>query len=75
MTLPNEITIDGVAYRRVEPVPDAVSTWVMFDNHCFNELTGRTVDALIAEWRAMGHGMHVCLCPVGMRAGKEEKKK
>jgi hypothetical protein len=67
MTLPNEITINGVAYRRVELVPDAVETWVMFDNHTFHELTGNTVDALIAEWRAMGHGVHLHLCSVAVR--------
>ena len=73
MTLPNEITIDGVAYRRVAPVPDEVGTWVMFDNHTFHELTGRTVDALIAEWRGLAGEAN--LCPVTLRWGDKELRR
>jgi hypothetical protein len=70
MTLPNVLMIEGVKYCRVNQVPDEVATWVMFGNHTFHQLTGASVDALIAEWRGLGNEAN--LCPVKVRVeGKE----
>lgn len=76
----DEITIDGVKYRRVDRIANRVSSYVMYDCHLFRQLKGSTVDELIADWRSEcakpdeKYG-RPSLCPLIVLDGKQELRR
>lgn len=78
-----EITIDGVRYRRMDRMATRVSTHVMFDCHLFGELKARTVQGLVDEWRMFIKGGAkyserygpAYLCPVSVMDGDKELRR
>lgn len=80
MDSPNEITLEGVKYRRIDRLATHVSCFVMYDCHLFRELKGSTIGELVEDWRSeckspderYGKPM---LCPVTVFADDEQLRR
>lgn len=51
MSTPDEVTIEGHRYRRIDRQANRVSVHVMYDCHLFRKLECVSVDALIEDWQ------------------------
>ena len=80
MNLPDQITVDGVKYKRMDRIANRIRVYVMYDCHLFRQLKGRTVDELIEDWRKEcakpdpRYGAPY-LCPAIVLDGKEELRR
>lgn len=71
-----EVTIGGVRYVPDQTHADSVAFWYMHDNHTFDKLLGKTIDAILAEADEIEacspHGM---LCVATLKCkGKEVRR-
>ena len=49
--MPNELTIEGIKYQRVDLIANRVSCWGMFDCHAIERFEGPTIDAVFEDWK------------------------
>lgn len=73
----DQITIDGIRYKRIDRIANRVSCYGMYDCHLFHRFEGATPEEIATQWRAhkdpeLGDTL---LCPVLVLEGDKELRR
>ncbi len=62
----DEITIDGIRYKRIDRIANRVSCYGMYDCHLFHKFEGGSAEEIAAKWQAHKDPEigETSLCPV-----------
>lgn len=73
----DEITIDGVRYKRIDRIADRVSTYGMYDCFLFHEFKGKSAEEIAQAWQAHKDAElgKTSLCPVIVLEGDKELRR
>lgn len=70
------VVIDGITYVPENEAPDGVLFYYMHDNHCFSQLSGTTLDEVLAhaDRLSVESRCGMLISPILMLRGKELRR-